>query len=253
MRVALFSLLGLGAVLLLAACGGGRCDDGAEDRAQQPPAIAASAAPASSPSVTPMTSAAPGSTPRDLSAALLMQSDVPAGWQPISLDLELENTQPCGQPIPFVPQATAQEQAPFRADRLGPYVVDTVAAYRPGDAARALEATRALLSGCREWKGRYRGRELTFRAGPSAVPVDGLGDEAFAVRLEIDGLSGGALGGLFDDLVRVTANLVVVRRGDLALLLAHAVGGVGNPSPDGEQTRDLAQRAARRLAAVAGN
>jgi hypothetical protein len=245
-------LLGFGLALLLAGCGGGRCDDDdhAPEQARQP-SVTATAAPATA--TTPPGSATPTAAP-DLAASLLTQGDVPEGWQPTSLDLELENTQPCGRPIPFVAQAVAQQQAAFRQDRLGPYVVDTVTAYRPGAAAPAVEATRALLSDCREWKGRYRGRELTFRASPSSLPVDGLGDEAFAVHLAIDGLAGGGpLGGLLDEALGATANLVLVRRGDVALLLAHAVGGVGSPSPDAQQTSELAQRAAQRLSAAGGN
>ena len=248
MRLVLWLLAGAG-VLLLGACSGGGCGGGdPAGRTGGSSVATATSTQSAAPAPAPATAGAPPpAAPGDLNGLLLTAADLPSGWQPTTLDLELDSTQPCGRPIPFATEATNRVQAAFRADRLGPYVEHTVATYAAGGGAGAVEGTRALLNGCREWKEQYRGRELTFRVSPSPLPVAGLGDEAFAFRIHIEGLAGS---GLLGDALSAAADLFVARRGDAAFLLAQAVGGVGNPTPDAVQSERLTQRAAALLTAV---
>jgi hypothetical protein len=187
----------------------------------------------------------------NLSAALLTAADMPSGWSQTNLNIDLATTQPCGQGIPVVDTAMAQEEVAFRQDRLGPYVAERVMAFARGAAEQAMNGTRALLDQCTEWKGRHGGRELSFHVSPSPLDVEGVGDEAIAVRLTIHGFAGGsAAGGLLGSLVSAASDLVVVRQGDYAFLVAQANGGVGNPSIDSGRTEQLVRLAAQQLAVV---
>ncbi|MGD9895036.1 MAG: hypothetical protein AB7R89_08710 [Dehalococcoidia bacterium] len=255
MRVIILAALG-GMLVLLAGCSGGRCgaDGGNTAAAQQTstpePSVAAS--PISEP--TPSASNATTATQAggiNLASALLTAADMPSGWDQTNLDIDLTATQPCGRAIPVVDAATAQQEIAFRRDRLGPYVAQRVMAYASGTAEAAMNATQTLLDECTEWKGSHGGRELTFRVSPSSLDVTGLGDQAFAMRMTIHGFAGGGVaGGLIDSVVSAAADLVVVRQGDDAFLIAQANGGVGSPNVDSGRTEQLARLAGQRLAAA---
>ena len=257
MRIFVLAALG-GMLVCLAGCSGGSCGDSDKDSASARQSATDARTATFSPTAasttpsggSPTGTAAPAGGV-SLAAALLAASDMPSGWTQTNLNIDLATTQPCGRAIPVVDAATAQQETSFRQDRLGPYVVHRVMAYTPGTADQAMSATQTLLDECKEWKGSHGGRELTFRVSPSSLSVDGIGDQAFAVRLTIHGLAGGgAAGGLIDDLVSAAADLVVVRQGDYTFLLAQANGGVGNPSVDSARTEQLAHLAGQRLAAA---
>lgn len=256
MRGLAFVVLGA-LVALLIGCGGGRCggsDEATAGQQRSTPAPPAAATPAATapPTGSPAATAAAAAVV-DLPAALLTDSDVPNGWDETTLNIDLASTQPCGRPIPLIEAASQEDEVAYRQDRLGPYVVHRVMSYSDGSAEQAMNATQALLDECKEWKGRHGGRELTFSVSPSSLPVAGLGDQAFAVELTIEGLAGGGLvGGLLDNVLSAVADLVVVRRGDGAFLLAQATGGLGNPNVDHERTEQLSQLANQRLAGATG-
>lgn len=255
MRVLVLAAVG-GIALAAAGCSGGSCgssDDSAVASQTSTPAASATPAstvvPSASPAGSPAAASPSGRT--DLAAALLTVSDMPSGWTETNLNIDLAATQPCGRPIPVVDAATGQQEAAYRENRLGPYVAQRVMAYAGGDAAQAMSATRTLLEECKEWKGNHAGRELTFRVSPSPLQVSGLGDEAFAVQLTIEGFAGGGLvGGLLNNVVSAKSVVVVVRQGGYTFLLAQADGGVGNPSVDGGRTEQLARLAEQRLVAA---
>jgi hypothetical protein len=244
-----------GLLLFIAGCGSGSCRDNDDDtaamRQTSTPMSSATASPspgrAAMPSA-PVTAATPPSANVNLSATLLTAADLPSGWNQTNLNIDLAATQPCGRTIPVVDAASAQQEIAFRQDRLGPYVAHRVMAYAGGNAEEAMNATRTLLDECKEWKGSHGGRELTFRVSPSSLNVDGIGDEAFAMRLTIHGFAGGGVaGGLIDSVISAASDLVVVRQGNFTFLIAQANGGVGNPSVDSGRTEQLAHVADQRL------
>jgi hypothetical protein len=255
MRGLAFVVLGALAMLLIG-CSGGRCGGSGGATAGQEratPTPPAAPAPATAPPTGLPAATAAAAAGVNLPAALLTASDVPNGWDETTLNVDLATTQPCGRPIPLIDAASQEDEVAYRQDRLGPYVVHRVMSY-PGDSAeQAMNATQTLLDECKEWKGRHGGRELTFSVAPSSLPVDGLGDQAFAVELTIEGLAGGGLvGGLLDNVLSAVADLVLVRRGDATFLLAQATGGLGSPNVDHGRTEQLAQLADQRLAGATG-
>jgi hypothetical protein len=253
MRVFVLAALG-GMFLFLAGCSSGSCgDDDNNAAAVQPassPTVSASVSPSTAPAM-PIGSSVATATPAggvNLDAALITAADVPSGWDQTNLNIDLATTQPCERAIPLVDAAASQQEIAFRQSRLGPYVAQRVMAFGSGNAQQAMSATRTLLQECKEWKGSHGGRELTFRVSPSPLNVDGIGDEAFAVRLTIHGFAGGgAAGGLIDSLVSAASDLVVVRQGDYTFLVAQANGGVGNPSVDSSRTESITRLASQRL------
>jgi hypothetical protein len=256
----LFVLAAFGVMILfLAGCSGGSCgeNDNSTGGVQQTSTQTSSATVAPSSDPTPSASITATATRTggvNLDAALLTAADVPSGWGQTSLNIDLAKTQPCGNAIPVVDTASAQQEIAFRQDRLGPYIAHRVMACASGDAEQAMNATRTLLDDCKEWKGSHGGRELTFHVSPSSLSVDGIGDQAFVVRLTIHGFAGGGVaGGLIDSLVSAACDLVVVRQGDYTYLIAQANGGVGSPTVDGGRTEQLARLAGQRLAAAIRN
>ena len=188
----------------------------------------------------------------DLAQALLPPTAVPDGWQEASLGIAPAEARPCGERLALLTQARQTEKVSFEGGRTGPFLTHLVARYGGGDAAGAMAATRALLERCREWTQDYDGRELTFRVAPLSLPA--VGDEMLAVRLTVDGIAGGAgvIGGLFGDLLTARSQVVFVRRGDAAFLLAHSDAGFGSPDVDQALTEQFVRQADVRLQAALG-
>ena len=245
-------------VLLRAGCTGGSDREG--DVAVRPPtgtpAVTAtvertlSPTPAPTPSPTaariptpaPRVTATPAASPAaaasvDLTRALLALEDMPADWRSAASDGG--TAQPCGQRPALSTQAARQVEASYQRGSLGPFVSHTVASYRPGDAARAMDSTRRLFEECREWEGSHLGSQFTFRV--STLPFPDLGDQSFALRLDADGPL----------LLVAQTDLVFVRRGNVAFLLAHTTAGLRVASIDSELTERLTRRADQLLEAIA--
>ena len=173
----------------------------------------------------------------DLARALLALDDMPADWR--NAEPDGGTAQPCGQQAALSTQAIRQVEASYQRGALGPFVNHTVASYRPGDAARAMDSTRRLFEECEEWEGSHLGYQFTFRV--STLPFPELGDQSFALRLDADGPL----------LLVAQTDLVFVRRGDVAFLLAHTTAGLRSASVDSELTERLTRRADQLLATIA--
>jgi hypothetical protein len=188
----------------------------------------------------------------NLSGALLGSGDLPGGWSATRFSLDAGSAQPCGEAIALMARALAQAEADFERGAAGPFVTHTVARYATGTGAVAMNDTAALLNRCTLWTGEHRGATLTFHAAPLAFPS--LGEQSFAVRMQVDGIAAtaGRVAGLFGGLLTAESHLVFVRRGDTAFLLTHSAAGVGDPSPDSRLTEQLARAADIRLTTLGG-
>ena len=229
---------------LTAACS--RDGDGGEKReAASSDAATAGAAAGASPATStqaPAAGGAQGQAP-DLSRALLTLADLPTGWseaQPPESEDDV-NSGFCGTGSASVTNV-GKVSAEFTGEAPGSLVAQTVSAYGVGDAKRVLDFLGETLRGCTEWRETTAdGQVITYRFAP--LPFPRLGDQSLTTRMKLE----------IGD-VSVEVDIVVIRRGDIATLLAHiATASGGPPNIDSTLTERVARRADARLASVAGS
>lgn len=220
------------AVLVIAACGGGR-GHGKTSGAVAPKASSA----------TPILRQGPPSTGPEaqrLASALLAVPDLPGGWR-LGQDTRStpEDTNLCGANLATIErqgQKLAEVGVSFQQSPSGPYLSQTLTAYSGGLAQQVLDALRAAAGSCNtvtvkdKQEGSFSNWELT------TPPFPQLGDQTLALR---EYLPAG----------NVEAIIVYVRRGDLLSVLLHV--SVGQPI-DRTQTEAFARRADEKLAQVVG-
>lgn len=206
---------GLVALLALAGCGSSSGKDAAGSGSRP---RTSSGKPSEAPTTsTASTDAIP--TPERLRAALLVVSDMPAGWaaglgsMDESSDAQSSPTDDFVCPASkdkFPPEFTSDGDlsAPFNKGQFGPFVIEAVAAFK--DAERIFSQTKGVLSSCAgtRWEQTDKdGAKTTFDLAEMSMPAHG--DEQFAYRLS--GTGEGAM---------MSIDLVFVREGKVVALVA---------------------------------
>ena len=222
--------------LLLAACGGGK-DDRATTLQPATPAATSASGMTTPPAVTSTIAAITAST--DLQKALLTLDDMPTGFTVDPPDADDEGgTDPCGRSTELRQRAVQNVEAGFAKGQLGPFVSHTIGLFRSGTAKDAMDYARKVFEECREWSDTTGdGTVLKFRLSPVSFPR--LGDQTFAMRVDVDGGS-----------VKAQGDLVYVRRKDVIFLLANTMGGLGTASVDSAMTEQLVRKADEKLVAM---
>jgi len=163
-------------------------------------------------------------------AALLGLADLPPGWtggrEADPGDGAVMDSCDGGPPVTPLGMATAQ----FQGGEDGPFVRHYVAAFAPGDAARAFGYIRRDFSACGGT------RDEGFTITPLSLPP--LADEQIAVRLTVP-----------DPDVEIRTEVVILRRGD-ALTLVQVVAS-GPADTESALTEQLARLASERLPLLA--
>ena len=203
---------------------------------------AASASPAAGTQAPPAAAGAQGQTP-DLSRALLTLADLPTGWseaQPPESEDDV-NSGFCGAGSASVTNV-GKVSAEFTGETAGSLVAQSVSAYAAGDAKRVLDFLGETLRGCTEWRETTAdGQVITYHFAP--LPFPRLGDQSLTTKMKLE------IGDVW-----VEVDMVVIRRGDIATLLAHiATASGGPPNIDSTLTERVARRADARLASAAGS
>jgi hypothetical protein len=160
----------------------------------------------------PPTASRPARVPSapELDAAVLRIEDVPTGYavSPPSNDTADQgvcNKQPVSKLVPSVVKA----QRGFQKATLGPFISEVLLAYAdPATAGSAIQTLRSETQGCTSYQQKGSdGTTTNYQLAPLSFPR--LGDDTFAVQVNTSG-------GFFP----VTANLVVLRRTNLVLVVA---------------------------------
>ena len=175
-------------------------------------------------------------TAEELSAALLTLDDMPTGWtiSPPDEDDDDDGTELCGQEFGEVAEAVDRAEASFNQSDLGPFIVQTLGLFREGEAGQNLALFVEAAGSCSEWTAvDSEGEETNWRI--SALSFPKFGDETFAFRLSSDPTIIGI----------VTVDAIIVRRGDVILLLAHLAFGF--EGVDSELTESLTRIADEKL------
>ncbi|CAN5115486.1 MAG: hypothetical protein H0V47_03125 [Chloroflexia bacterium] len=182
------------------------------------------------PTATP--SPTPGITTSQLGAVALTTADLPSGWEPSNaVDLGLDReVSICNAPGPdTVIEPVARSEAQFQQSDFGPFLAETLSAYRnEADAREIMAYLRAAIS-CSEWDDESRNR--VWEISPLSFPEKG--DDTFSVQMQTD------LG--FIGAVRFQA--VFVRTGNVITLIGHGTLG----SVDRNQTEGFVDLALEKL------
>ncbi len=211
------------------ACGGG----GSASPTAAPtgaPSVDATAAVAASP-------AAQGSATPAIAAAVLATSDLPAGWVGGRLQQPQITTNACD--VTFDTLASrARWRTVFINGQAG--IFESVAAYGPGDAQRAVEQIRSAFASCQQWSRVLNNNRLATYTWSKLDNVAPPADETLAYTVHI---------AITPPRSEGTDEFVVVRHGDVVMILSHLMTGTG----DVAVTRGFVQKADRKVAAVAGS
>lgn len=175
----------------------------------------------------------PGARAAALPSALLTAAELPAGWTvagPLDADAGVPFVCPSSA-VPVPPPARLGELLVGGADDLA---YQTVAAYAPGEAAQLLATARSESEPCGWQQPMDDGTADRLTLLPATA--EPWGDEAALRQLEL--WSAGMV---------VTADLVLIRRGDQVTQLTHLVVGRPPATDDEAITARLAQAAGQRL------
>lgn len=216
-------------IAIASACKGGGTTSGTPVSA---PTGAATSAAAASPDAQGSTTAEPA-----LAAALLSTSDLPAGWVSGRLQQPQVTTNVCD--VTFDTLASrARRRAVFINGQAG--IFESVAAYAPGDAQRAVEQVSAAFASCQQWSRVLNNSRLATYTWSKLDNMAPPADEALAYTVNI---------AITPPRTEGTDEFVVVRHGNVVMILSHLTAGTGNVAV----TRGFVEKADRKVAAVAGS
>lgn len=175
----------------------------------------------------------PGAHAAALPFALLSAADLPAGWTvagPLDADAGVPFVCPSSA-VPVPPAARFGELLVGSADELA---YQTVAEYGPGEAAQLLTIARSESASCGWQQPMDDGAAVRLTLLPATAAP--WGEESARRHLELRGAG-----------TVVTADLLLIRRGDQVTQLTHLVLGRDTTAHDALITQLLAQAADQRL------
>lgn len=166
------------------------------------------------PTATP--SPTPGITTSDLDAVLLTTADLPSGWgSSNAVDLGADrDVSICDAPGPdTVIEPAARSEAQFQESDFGPFLAETLSAYRDEDEAQEIMGHLRESISCDEWDD--ESRDYVWEISPLSFPEKG--DETFSIEMQTD----------FGFLGEVRFHAVFIRTGSVITLVGYgALGSV---------------------------
>jgi hypothetical protein len=182
----------------------------------------------------------------ELADALLVEGDLPPGWQskPVgeSTDVTDEDAGFCGQPVPDRDRGTGSGVVQFSKGETT-RLVETVVSYASvEEATAAFDQLEQLVESCKEWDVEEEGTVSRYRLSPTSFPT--LTDETLAVRVDGDFTvppSGGITRSVDG---RVVADTVMARYQGVIVVIRHfAIGLREAPQLNSAETEPIARRA----------
>ncbi|MDE3095048.1 MAG: hypothetical protein KGK07_03500 [Chloroflexota bacterium] len=181
--------------------------------------------------------AAQGSPTPAIAAAVLATSDLPAGWVGGRLQQPQITTNACDATFDTL-ASKGRWRAVFINGQAG--LFESVAAYAPGDAQRAVEQVRSAFASCQQWSRVLNNNRLATYTWSKLDNVAPPADETLAYTVHI---------AITPPRSEGTDEFVVVRRGNVVMIFSHLTAGAG----DAAATKALIEKADRKVAAVAGS
>lgn len=184
--------------------------------------------PVPTPTPTPSPTPTPVVSEADLTRVLITEEDLTGNWSPSStINLGADDERSiCNNPGPdTVIEPLARAEVQFQQSDLGPFVAETVTAYRTEAEAREIMEYLREATACDEWND--EGRDLDWEVSPLRFPAKG--DESFSIELRTS----------FGFVASVDLHAVFVRTDEVITLVGYgALGGVD--TADTEKIVDLA-------------
>ncbi|MHB8376121.1 MAG: hypothetical protein ACYDEB_04110 [Dehalococcoidia bacterium] len=171
-----------------------------------------------------------------LTRTLLTTSDLQPGWTSGRLQQPQITDSVCDVRFDDL-VSTARQRAALVSGQLG--LFESVAAYPAGDAQRAVEQVRTAFASCQQWSRILNGGRLVTYTWSKLDSIPASGDEMLAFNVHVAVTPPRAEG---------TDQLVVVRRGNVVMILSYLAPGAGDPAV----TRGYVDKADRKVAAIAG-
>jgi hypothetical protein len=181
----------------------------------------------------PLDAAASGAAPTGpaspiLRAALLQVQDLPVGYRRVAGSGSGSNFSSCG---PKIAHSVARAEADFAKGPNGPFVFDVLKEAPAGTGATTMTNLEARIAGCHTFSHKNADGSIdTYRVRLISFPA--LGDQSVAFRLDA------TIGG-----VRFHSDSMVIRRGDILVMVAQ--GGLGAADPS--LLLELSHKALQRL------
>ena len=168
-------------------------------------------------------------TTDQLRVALLTLDDMPTGWTTMTGSDDNSTTDICG-----VPDSSNVQQvkvsADFQKSQLGPFLTDTIGAFKHGGAQTWMDAFKRRASCTQFTDTDSQGTPTTYQLAPLSFPK--MGDDTFAFRLTTDA-----------GIATIEADLVYIRWGDYIV----QIGNASISSVDSDLTSSIAQKALDKL------
>ncbi|MET7418619.1 hypothetical protein [Dactylosporangium sp. NPDC005555] len=159
--------------------------------------------------------AAPAAASEDLKPALLTPADLPEGFMPIAAATDDDGAVSIGGNFPGCPSlapvtgdGTASAAVTYSKGVVGPYLTHALVRFPAGGAAPAMDRLAEAVTTCKSFSQELAGITVRFTLAPTQVPAT-LGERAFGVRMTGDTDFG----------IKVTADIIAVRRGEFVLWL----------------------------------
>ena len=186
----------------------------ASSTATRTPTRTATPIPTRTPTPTVTPSPTQGITTRQLDGVLLTTDDLPPDWNASdAVDLGADReVSICDAPGPdTVIEPIARSEVQFQQSDFGPFLAETLSAYRSdADARRIMRHLRSAIS-CQEWDD--EANDTAWDISPLSFPEKG--DETFSIEMQTNlGLLGA-----------VRFHAVFIRTGSVVTLLAHGTLG----------------------------
>lgn len=218
------------------------------------PTFTATPQPSNTPTVTPTATPTPTSTPTstptttptptpkpltqaDLEKALLSLDDLPAGW---AVRTENEEDEADKETYTFLcqeyqKQSIAKVNADFQKGQVGPFLVNSVVTYPPGEAESQFVAMLSAVDQCATFTDTQDGTTTEWAVTPISFPK--LGDQSFAIRASSEFVLG-----------FIEVDSVYIRISDTVTSIQYMV--LGLQSIDSTQTEQFARMAEKKLLEV---
>lgn len=206
------------------------------------PTVTPTAIPTSTntPTFTPTTTPTPTPellTQADLEKALLSLDDLPAGW---AVRTEDEEDEADKETYTFLCQeyqkkSIAIASVDFQNGQVGPFLVNSVVAYLPGEAESQFADMLSAVDQCATFTDTQDGTTTEWTVTPISFPK--LGDQSFAIRASSEFILG-----------FIEVDSVYIRIGDTVTSIQYMV--LGLQSIDSTQTEQFARMAEGRLLLV---
>jgi hypothetical protein len=236
------------ALLALAGCGGGGNNNAPAGTATVAPAPVVTATappetptpllPTSTPAPLPTPTSAPPTPTMDtvvhdaLEGLALTLDDLPDGYVQLPAEPSSDGDGPCGHPaFERAENKLGEVEVQFQLSDEGPFVLQNLVAFPEADAADAFAYARSSID-CTEWtETPADGVPTTYRVSP--LEVEPVGDESFAVRIELD----------IEGVGTLITDSVFIRVGNILSLVGYATVD----APDPQMLEELARSAAEKM------